>query len=42
MRFLILTGAALALGAAPALAATGTNTPAGSSMAPVRCHRAVA
>ena len=34
MRYLILTASALALGAAPALAATGTNTPAGPSMAP--------
>lgn len=34
MRYLVLTAAALALGAAPALAATGTNTPAGPSMAP--------
>lgn len=34
MRYMILTAATLALGAAPALAATGTNTPAGPSMAP--------
>lgn len=34
MRYMILTAAALALGAAPALAATGVNTPAGPNMAP--------